>query len=704
MVSALCHIYGQLGQTSDRTGEVLRELAEMGIPADISFDLDAPESILAEVRNWRARGNVVAPSAYPSHLDAKHTNSNWWALEEGECVRLLTILKERAQAKGFDGLDAVDTYTPGNWFIRACRKLGYRFLTGFCAPTLINDGHWQITQIAAPLAPFFASDEDFRKPQARGGEADVLIASMELRNPLDCLEHWSEGPFCPLNLIMGDRTIEAGEEPIESMAAAEDWMRLTELTGQPRFFTVNLQYFTSRKCYDITRRMLQWLKEQQLQGRLRFVGLREYAGQLQENRGVLPQTTYWRGGVVGSHVGGRPGTGTEVVVCENHQVQRIFRQGARGAERYFDYTTIWNYPAFEPLGLLPKSEGYAAVVEQLQTQREGNELRLSFTIRSSRAKDLKVCLWDGLAGLTGPFTVLRVGGAGRCAEVVPHPGGSGGCLLVDVTQSGARVELAVESKGTTSNRHSRTFHGLFKAETVWIRQRPLTRIAADVCHPLRFSIRANTKRQVTYDFICGKKYGSGSLPQGQAVTVELNGQFSQSMFRLWDVSADELEVDDAECQELSERIVRENQRIARTFAASAVPPTEPVRFYREQDWPNWLTQAAKVGADRGIATVNQLVAERYPNQQVVAARHLASDLPFSTKGRVRCHNLHLDRVEQPGREEVVPVFYDYGQSYGPGITGWNMFLFMRFGLRGLDPKRKYTLLLNAYDQIGRAHD
>jgi len=63
---------------------------------------------------------------------------------------------------------------------------------------------------------------DYRKPETPPADGGFLISSMELRNPLTCIENWSDGPFCPLNQTMGDRSIEMGELPLETLAVCED--------------------------------------------------------------------------------------------------------------------------------------------------------------------------------------------------------------------------------------------------------------------------------------------------------------------------------------------------------------------------------------------------------------------------------------------------------------------------------------------------
>jgi hypothetical protein len=701
--AAYCHIYGQVGQARDRLPEVLAGLTRREIPADIEFDLSAPPLVLAACLEWQRRGNLVAPNVYPANLDPTCTNSNWWSYSEAECLRLLTIVRERLLALGFERADAINTYTPGNAMIRAAKHLGFRHLLGFCAPTCANDGHWQITHTGAPLAPFFASEEDYRKPEAPPADGGLLISSMELRNPFTCLENWNEGPFCPLNLIMGDRSIETGELPLETLAMCEDFIRLGELTGEPRFFHLNLQYFTSPKCFDLNERMLDWLKVQEQRGRIKFIGLRDYATLLRQTGGVLPQTTWWRGECMGQHVGGQRGEGSECIVCEDSDGQWQFRRGAAGPERCFNYQRKWDYPPFHPKAELPASEGYDVAVTVLESVATGTDaVTVAFSADAQPGGGVRrFCLWDVLKDVRGPFTILTLSDGLLRVEVVPHPGGTGAALLVDADLTAPlHGKITVRHSGSKPDNHSRNWEDLIIGETTWVHGQPITRVTSTVPYPLELSMGFLSRSPVRTEWVVGKDWGSKLLPAEGCWTGCLDGTRSASMVRFWGVTADQIEISEAQCAEIREQAERQTARLA-ALGGVSIPAGEILRYSREAELPAWVHEAARHGADREIAQANEMAGKiaALASGRIVAAIHMAADLPVGSKGRVR--SSFFDRVERDGDAELFAIYYDYGQAYQPGVAGWNQFWRVNLGLRGLQPDKSYEVILNAYDPEGR---
>jgi hypothetical protein len=689
MTKAICHVYGQMGQSFGRIGEVLDYLARHDIPSDISFDLRSKREILPDALAWEKRGNIVAMELYPSFVDRRCTNMNWWAYSTDECARLIRLAQKRWRDMGFASADAFNTYTPGNSFVTACKQTGIKYLLGFCAPTIINDGHWQITHCGSPLSPFFASAEDYRKPESPTSDAALLVANMELRNPFTCRENWNEGPFGPLNLLMGDRSIEAGPLPVETIAMCEDFIRLGELTGVPRFFHINLQYFTSPKCFDLNYRMLDWLVEQRRQGRLEFTGLKDYAERMRRSGGLLSQATYWRGECMGQMVGGQPGNGHEALIVETINGQWQFRRGAAGAEWFYDYTKHWNFAPFHPKGHEPSHDGYRATVRIGATADRGDTRELTLQVRAPAGRT--VAVWDALDGLAAPFRVADCP-AGVTAEIVPHPGGTGGVLLLGGKKLPGTIRVSVAHSGHSANQHSRRLRDLVSIETTSIRGEPVTRLAPLVPYAMDLTVRfTGLLGTIRREFINGRDFGGNDALASEPARVTLDGTRSASMARFWGVTADALVFDEAELDAIQARLRVQAAKDGAPRGASYLTCAP------ESECPAWIRKAASRAADADIKRVNAWVSGQH--KKIVAAYHMASDLPFGTKGRVR--NQFYDRPVPSKAGELFPIFYDYGQSYGPGITGWNQFVRINLGVRRLKRGKQYGLVLHLFDPEGR---
>ena len=78
---------------------------------------------------------------------------------------------------------------------------------------------------------------------------------------------------------------------------------------------------------------------------------------------------------------------------------------------------------------------------------------------------------------------------------------------------------------------------------------------------------------------------------------------------------------------------------------------------------------------------------------------MACDLPFGSKGRAR--STAYDRSKSTGGIEIFPTFYDYGQSYAPGVAGWTHFYVMTFGIRNHQLGRAYKLVLHTWHPESR---
>lgn len=700
--AAYCQIYGQLSQTGDRFLEVLAGLEKRGIPADIDFDFDFSPDKIEACRRWQARGNLVAPNVYPSYLDPSCTDSNWWNYSEEECLRLLGILRERMAGLGLGKVDALNTYTPGNEFVRAAKRLGFRYLLGFCAPIVSHDTHWKISHTGCPIGPYFVGDEDYRKPECPPSDGGFVISSMELRNPLTCSEHWSEGPFCPLNLLLGDRTVETGEWPIETMAAAEDFIRQGELSGVPRFFHINLQYFSSLKCFDFNERMLDWLADQRRMGRIKFTGLRGHSELLRRSGGVLSQSTWWRGENLGQHCGGRRGDGIEAIISEDATGQWQFRADQAGPERCFDYRKTWQYPPFDPKAELPRSEGYSVQVTVGEIPVAEGVMAVKISADSVNEGGVRrFCVWKIMDGISGPFSIGPVSGGLRCVDVVPHPGGTGLSLVLEADLTApVSGEVRVLHAGFALNCHSRNWGDLVLAETVWLQGLPLTRVCVTVPYSLRLDILLDSKAPVRTEYILGGTWAHGTLPPGARWSGVLDGSRSVSVIRFRGVTADQLEISPDLLEDLRAQARRRTAELASAGGEHA-SDGEILRYSRDARLPQWVRAAACRGADREIATVNAIAAGLTANKggTIVAALHMAADLPLGSKGRA--FSAFYDRQKRQGDAELFAIYYDYGQTYRPGVSGWNQFWRINLGARQLRANRNYRIILHTYDPEGR---
>jgi len=687
-MQSYCHIYGQLGQTGDRLAEELAHLFGLGLVCDTDLGFEQAARHSASLAELQRRGGLVAPNIYPADLDPSCRDANWWKYSEAECLRLLRIAQQRFAALDLGPMEAVNTYTPGNGFVAACRQLGVRYILGFCAPTVIEDGGWSISHYGSPLSPYFIAEEDYRKPENPGVRPDpVMMLSMELRNPLVCLRHWSEGPLCPLNAQAADRWLEPTAEPLPFIQIAEDWLRQAELTGVPKFFHINLQYFFAGRCRDHNRRALEWLAEQRDKGRLEIGGIQPWAEHLRVGGGFVRQTTYWRGEMMGSHVGHRPGSVADTIVDEGLDRQAVWEAPHAVPQRWYDYRKNWDYPAFEPTGSAPASTDASGITVELAGS--------TVVVRNTGgSRHVPLAVWSVLDEQRGPFMVTADNGV--TVDVVPHPVGVGGAVLIEREwpTGETRVELTVRSAGTAPNRHRRRWGQLLEAQTFEFRHQPYTYLVTQA--PARFAVTVRTPREnVRVESLCGIDYEDRQMP-ANGMPLQFDGTRLACWHRLWGVRADELEIEGVE--EVEERLRRQTAELVVRVAPSVKVPAPGYQLFGNiRDKSRWDRVVGRAAGEAERERMNSWFRQQRPDAgEVVVEAHPGLYLPRGSITKVLGHE--FDVVECAKGFGFQELCADYPQGWDWGVAAWVQWRHLRLQVEGLQGRAgQFVMHLHAFD-------
>lgn len=701
---SFCHVYAELIQTADHLTGELRHMLDLGVVCDASVSLQQARDHGGPLRELIKRGGLVSLTIYPNMMDRNCVDSNWWKYSTEECERLLRIAKEHFEACGLGTFQSVTTYTIGNEFVQACRRLGITSILGFCAPTVGQDGGWEIAQYGAPLSPYFVSEEDFRKPENPGKRSDaVLVANMELRSPVTCLRFSNEGPWCPLNAHAVDRSLEPTDDPLQYETVAEDWIRLGELTGQPMFFNLHLQYFFTTQCYTVNRRAVEWLAEQRDGGRIETGGVNQWVKRMQPNRGFVPQESYWRGEMMGYHVGNRPGSVPDMVMQESLDRQIVWQYPAAVPWRYYDYNKPWHYPAYQPDGSAPASEDFSGWIVRTEPVEQGDLARqYKVTIANPGEKQSVVlALWDLLANCTGPFEVQTPGG--WSAHVVPHPAGTSGVVLLEgqCPDGSTALPLTIAFNKQAPCKHRKHWGHLLEAQSFTHHHRPYTMLAAQTPEPfaVQVGVTHSGLTPVRYEKVCGLDYVAGSLPAA-GITAAFDATRLACWYRFWDVTADQLVVEGVE--DIESQLREKTSRLVAGHLPDLVVPEPGYQLFGDlTQTSRWERKAAQRLGEEELRRITAWFRQQRPDcGKVVVEAHPGIYMP---RGSILCclaHAMEMIRCNPGYRFRELCA--DYFQAWDWGVAAWVQWRHLSIRVEGLKrEKGPYTLHFHAFDPEGR---
>jgi len=705
---AFCHIYAQLDQTEKKLPGELEHMFKHGFVCDCSVGFKQAKAFSSCLKELRARGGTVAPNVYPQDLDSGLRDPNWWKYSKDECLRLLKIAKGRFEELGIGPLESVNTYTPGNAFIEACREIGVKSVLGFCAPTVIEDGDWSIAHYGSPLSPYFVSGEDFRKPENPASRKDaVLMASMELRNPAVCMAHWSEGPWCPLNAQAADRWLEPGPDPLPFMAIAQDWMEQSRLSGRQLLFHVNLQYFFAGRCFAHNRRAIEWLASMREMGRVEAGTLRDWSDRMLASGGFLRQTSYWRGEMPGFHVGHRPGFYPDVIVDESLEGQSVWRAPEPLPLRHYSYGKAWSCHPFKPDGSDPASEAYEGVSISTRSEPSGVLSRKIFATLSNKGAGRRLCFaaWNAFEGLRAPFDFKAPPGWSGVAA--PDPSGVGGALLLEgfIPSGESQLEIEVAGLAKSQELSFRSWGSLLVARTFRFGSRVCAVLASQT--PDSFSVllrktpgALRSKEPVEVESLLGIEHETRELgASGMALRFEPSRLVC--FHRVWGLDASQIEISDVEETEAALRS-RAASLAAKLAPGLEIPAPGYQLFSDIRDASRW---DRKLGLAAGLAemdSVNAWMRSSRPScGEFLVEAHPGITLPRGSITKVLGHEFDIVRCVDgfSFREQCA----DYPQGFDWGVSAWVQWRHLNVAIKGLQGRKggRFSLHLHAFDPEGR---
>jgi hypothetical protein len=231
-----------------------QEIHRFGLPGDYWVDFDSPFGIplsrtLDYLRNYaRMRheyGDRVVAFINAQWVIPGCPNTNLFQLSEELQTEGFDLTRRLWEALGVGPLSLIGSYTLGRSTIPAARRVGIKAINSLCQWQNYLDGnsdnHWKINHWAAPIAPYYAADDDFRKV---GPEKSVVMFGMGTASSVRSYTIFSmEG--CPTLCYPNCRYSQDAEVANihRFYHAVESWLADTVNNTEPVFFTVGLENF-----------------------------------------------------------------------------------------------------------------------------------------------------------------------------------------------------------------------------------------------------------------------------------------------------------------------------------------------------------------------------------------------------------------------------------------------------------------------------
>ena len=468
------------------------------------------------------------------------------------------------------------------------------------------------------------------------------------------------------------------------------------MTGTPRFFHIDLQYFFAGRCYDHNRRALEWLADQRDKGRLDIGSLTTWAERMQAAGGFVRQATYWRGEMMGFHVGHRPGSFPDVIVDESLVRQAVWKYPHATPQRCYDYGKTWSYPAFEPTGVTPASEPFSDIeVSTKLLSAEGLARRVEVVVSNMGAKRIAPhVLWGLLENCAGPFAVETP--EGWQASVLPHPAGTTGAVLLEGMIPGGetRLELTLRFGATQPTVHRKSWGQLLEAQTFEQRGQPYTYLVTQTLERFTVTVRSKCER-VRVESLCGTDYEQRELPaNGQA--LQFDGTRLACWHRFWGVRADDLEIEGVE--EVEARLRRQTAEVvARVAPQVKVPEPGYQLFGNIRDTSRWDREVGRAAGDAEMKRMNEWFREQRPDSgEIVIEVHPGITLPRGSITKVLGHEFDVERcADGYGFKELCA---DYPQGWDWGVAAWVQWRHLKVQIEGLQGRiGNHVLHLHAFD-------
>ncbi len=345
-------------------------------------------------------GDAVYPHLMPNQLDfldpAFHQlSANWDSLSTDEILIRLRKLDEYMQNCGFAPLHGIATYTPGNALIEALKQLNWKVLHSIIPEQNWSDGHWAINHWGMPNQPFYAADDDFRKPTSRS-DRNVLEMSMNSYHLyMPHVVHFGDNVLSPSHFLRWHRTVESGGYPERFRNFLIDYLRAAAGMQQPFFLIAGFEFGRTFGVRSMTRHNLRGMElvvELSRTQPIVFATGRDVAAYYEKFCPAAPELVFTqRDYLAGTRIMDKPINSGPSLGMELTDFKAVFAHLELLPYYHYDYLERWSYAADD----IDAPADYAAADrEAVRVETTDSGLRL--TVAAPLVRAVPVALWDAL--------------------------------------------------------------------------------------------------------------------------------------------------------------------------------------------------------------------------------------------------------------------------------------------------------------------
>ncbi len=344
-------------------------------------------------------------------------NFNLMDLDAGLQAEALQMARSLWKILSVGPLEILGSYTLGHDTPRIAAELGIKAINSLCTWQNWLDGsdenQWRINHLAAPNAPYYVADDDFRK--VAPGSSIVAFSMGTGTSARNYCVFTMEG--CP-TLTCPMRRYKGGISQSVNMTrfydAVDLWLNDASYQPEPLFFTIGLENFVNSPDWQRANALaVEYLVTQAQSHPLVFASAADIADYYHRHYQRQPEHIYYQPDVyVGYRAQNKPAQLPDRIEVSNVRFHTLHLDGQPLPQFFWDFTTPWSEPEWGPSsqfrnlqGLItpeqiteencvPKQVSLSGIGVETAVEINGSEVEVTLRFHLSKPLEfLPVAVW-----------------------------------------------------------------------------------------------------------------------------------------------------------------------------------------------------------------------------------------------------------------------------------------------------------------------